>query len=57
MKEKITPSLLRRRAKELIRKNEMPSLEDVLKAVAESREKFADKIKGARKTASKRKNR
>ena len=39
---------LRREAAALVAEGKMPSLEAVLKAVAESREKYADKIKAAR---------
>lgn len=44
----IKPSDLQRQAQELQAAGKMPSIQDVLKAVAESREKYADKIKAAR---------
>ena len=45
---KFTVSDLERQANELHASGKMPSLEDVLKAVAEAREKYSDKIKAAR---------
>jgi hypothetical protein len=49
MKDKIKPSDLAAQAAELHQQGKMPSLEDVLSAVAEAREKYADKILAARK--------
>jgi hypothetical protein len=43
--KKITPSDLRREAQAMIVDGSMPSLEAVLKAVADAREKYADQIK------------
>lgn len=48
MSELIKPSDLQHQAQELQSAGKMPSIQDVLKAVAESREKYADKIKTAR---------
>jgi len=45
---KIKPSDLRREAENLIRSGKMPSLEEVLKAVAEARLKYQDKIRAVR---------
>jgi hypothetical protein len=45
---KIRPSDLEAAANELHASGKMPPLEDVLKAVAEAREKYSDKIKAAR---------
>jgi hypothetical protein len=45
---KIRPSDLDQTAQELRETGKMPKLEDVLKAVAETRAKYADKIKTAR---------
>jgi len=52
-RRKVTPSELRRHAAELIRQNKMPSLEDLLSAVAEVRKKYRPKILAARRTARK----
>ena len=49
MNDKIKPSDLERQAQELHASGKMPSLDEVLAAVAESREKYADKILEARK--------
>jgi hypothetical protein len=46
--KKITPSDLRKRAKALVATGRMPSLAEVLKAVSESREKYAGQILAAR---------
>lgn len=45
---KIKSSELEQQAAELAQSGKMPSLEELLSAVAESREKYADKIKQAR---------
>lgn len=45
---KIGPSDLRAEAERMLRDGTMPSLNDVLSAVAGSRRQFADKIKKAR---------
>ena len=45
---KIKPSDLEQQARELHAQGKMPSLEEVLKAVAETRAKYADQIKAAR---------
>jgi hypothetical protein len=47
--KKIKPSDLRRQAAAMIRDGTMPSLEAVLQAVADVREKYADKIRAGRK--------
>lgn len=47
--QKIKPSDLEKQAMELHQQGKMPPLEDVLAAVAEAREKYADKILEARK--------
>ena len=44
----IKPSDLEKQAQILIQAGKMPKLEDLLSAVAESREKYADKIVAAR---------
>ena len=44
----IRPSDLRRQAEEMILQGRMPSLEAVLQAVAETREKYAPLIRQAR---------
>ncbi len=49
MNDKIKPSDLAAQAQELHAAGKMPSLDEVLAAVAESREKYADKILEARK--------
>ena len=49
MRKKITSSDLRKRADELIQSGKMPSLETVLKAVAETRKKFVPMILKVRK--------
>jgi hypothetical protein len=46
----VTPSDLRRQAEELIRQNQMPSLEDLLSAVTEVRGKYRPLILAARRT-------
>lgn len=48
MTQKIKASEIQAEADRLAKSGQMPSLEDVLKAVAESRGKYADKIKAAR---------
>jgi hypothetical protein len=48
---KITPSDLRRQAGAMVANGTMPSLEDVLKAVASTREEFVPKIREARRQA------
>jgi hypothetical protein len=53
--EQIAPSDLRQQAEELIRAGMMPSLEEVLKAVAEVREKYVPQINASRRQ-SKRKS-
>ncbi len=50
--KKITPSVLRKQAEQLLRDGKMPRLEHVLVAVAETREKYAAKILEARQNAS-----
>jgi vacuolar-type H+-ATPase subunit H len=47
--KKITPSDLRREAQAMIRDGSMPSLETLLQAVAEAREKYTQQIKASRK--------
>lgn len=49
MQDKIRPSDLDKQARELHDQGKMPSLEDVLSAVAEARSKYKDKILEARK--------
>ena len=49
MEKKLGPSDFKAEAERLHSAGKMPSLEDVLAAVAESREKYADKIVAARK--------
>ena len=46
--EKITPTDLRKQAEELIRDGKMPTLEQLLAVVAETREKYTAKILEAR---------
>lgn len=46
--KKITPSDLRSQAQDLISAGKMPSLEDVLDAVATARTKYAPQIREAR---------
>ncbi len=56
--KKIKPSDLRREAQAMLQENTMPSLEAVLQAVAQVREKYSEQIKASRKqggTVSKRK--
>jgi hypothetical protein len=48
MAKKIKSSDLRKQADELIRSGKMPSLDTVLQAVAETREKYQPKILKAR---------
>jgi hypothetical protein len=43
--KKIKPSDLRREAQAMIRDGSMPSLETVLQAVADAREKYAEQLK------------
>jgi hypothetical protein len=52
--KKIKPSDLRRQAAAMIRDGTMPSLEAVLQAVADVREKYADEIKASRNRRGKR---
>lgn len=47
--KKIKPSDLRREAEAMIRDGSMPSLETVLQAVADAREKYAEHVKATRK--------
>lgn len=47
--KKIKPSDLRREAQAMLRENTMPSLEAVLEAVADVREKYSEQIKASRK--------
>ncbi len=49
MDKLITPSDLRREAQRLIREGKMPSLEQLLRAVADVRQKYGPKFKAARK--------
>jgi hypothetical protein len=53
MEKKITPSDLRKQADELIASGNMPSLDEVMKAVAETREKFVPLILKAREETKK----
>jgi hypothetical protein len=53
MEKKITPSDLRKQAAELIASGKMPPLDAVLKAVAETREKFVPLILRAREETKK----
>jgi len=53
MAKKITPSDLRKQADELIAAGKMPSLDAVLQAVAETREKYVPLIVKAREQAKK----
>jgi hypothetical protein len=53
MAKKITPSDLRKRADKLIASGKMPSLDVLLQAVGETREKFVPKILKAREEAKK----
>jgi hypothetical protein len=46
--KKIKPSDLRREAQVMIREGSMPSLETLLQAVADAREKYAQQIKASR---------
>jgi hypothetical protein len=55
MNKKITASDLRRQAQELIAAGKMPSLDAVLQAVAETREKYVPLIVKAREEAKKKK--
>jgi hypothetical protein len=48
MEKKIKPSDLDREAKRLIDSGQMPSLEQLLTAVAQVREKYRDQISAAR---------
>lgn len=48
-KQKIRPSDLEAEIRRLQKSGQMPKLEDVLAAVAESREKYAEKIRQAQK--------
>ena len=48
MNDKIKPSDLESQAQELRDTGKMPKLEDLLKAVAETRQEYADKIVAAR---------
>jgi hypothetical protein len=52
--KKIKPSDLRKQAQAMIRDGTMPSLEAVLQAVADVREKYADEIKASRNRRGKR---
>lgn len=47
--ELTSPAQLKREAAQLIANNEMPSLEEFLDALAETRKEFAPKIREARK--------
>jgi hypothetical protein len=47
--KKITPSDLRNQAQQLLDSGRMPSLEEVLKAVSETRRKYRPMILAARK--------
>jgi hypothetical protein len=47
--KKITPSDLRAQAEQLIASGRMPSLDEILKAVAETRSKYRPMILAARK--------
>jgi len=51
---KISPSDLRKQAQDLIRTGKMPSLDELLKAVAETRKGYAEIILEARKTSRRR---
>lgn len=51
------PSDLKKQAEEMIARGEMPSLDEVLDAIAAAREKFAPKIEAARKAAQGKRNR
>ncbi len=55
MAKKITPSDFRKQADELIAAGKMPSLDAVLQAVAETREKYVPLIVKAREEAKKKK--
>jgi len=48
--KKIKPSELEAEAQFLIREGKMPSFEELIKAIAETREKYRDQILAARKT-------
>jgi hypothetical protein len=48
-----TPSDLRAEAQRLIRTDQMPSLDELLKAIAKTRRKYRDQIIAARKTGRK----
>jgi hypothetical protein len=45
----IKPSDLEKQATEMVSAGKMPKLDDLLSAVADAREKFADKLVAARK--------
>ena len=47
----MTPSDLKKQAAEMIAKEEMPSFEEVLEAIAAAKKKFGPKIEAARKAA------
>jgi hypothetical protein len=49
-----TPSDVRAEAQRLIRTDQMPSLDELLKAIAKTRRKYRDQIIEARKTGRKR---
>jgi len=50
--KKIKPSDLRREAQTMIRDGSMPSLETLLQAVADAREKYAEQIRATRRKKS-----
>jgi hypothetical protein len=52
LRKKIKPSDLRREAAAMIRDGSMPSLDSVLQAVADVREKYSDQIRASRKQRS-----
>ena len=52
--DKTTPSELRAEAQRLISEGKMPALDDVLKHVAETREKYVPQVHEARKTNNER---
>lgn len=49
MMKKIKPSALEAEAQHLIREGKMPSLEELVAAISETREKYRERILAARK--------
>jgi hypothetical protein len=55
MTKKIKPSDLEREAQRLIREGKLPSLEELLDAIAETREEYQQKILDARNQSGRKK--